>query len=117
VANKPKTDGSWSGTAGTKAGRLLVAFLASSAGYIVTGYLLMHLLAGLTFGAPPNEWSTVGKITVLLAFALHLLVTLAGSALLARRLRAPALLTMAGTASTIVISWLALWLAMMQDAA
>jgi hypothetical protein len=94
-----------------------MAVLALLAGYIVTGYLLWQLLFSLAFGAPLNEWSTAGKITFWVTLALHLLATVAGSALLARRLRTPVLLTMAGTASSIVIFWVGLWLAMMQDAA
>ena len=99
VSKKSELGGFRSGTALKKAALFLATLLGSLVGYIVTGYLLLvfFIRAG-------------GSERIFLAtLAFHALVAVAGSALLARRLTAPAFPTATAMASIIAIAWVALW--------
>jgi hypothetical protein len=55
-----------------------------------------------------NEWRLSGIVALWVTLGLHFLLALAGSALVARRLGVPVLLSVGATASALVVLWVAL---------
>jgi hypothetical protein len=108
VTGRPETGAPWSRTVRTKALPFLVSFVASWVAYIIT----LFMVGGLLFRDVElrGEASTAFVVALSVALGLHFMLAMAGSALVARVLNAPVLLTTTATAFTIVIAWLTLLL-------
>jgi hypothetical protein len=113
VSSKSKTTAPGFELSLSKAGRFLAALVASLVAYVI----LLFVLFAVVFSVipPPEGWeggstAFTFKVRLGVGFALQLLATLAVSALVARRLRAPVVVTVAATAGTIVGVW---WVAVL----